>query len=165
MKDILFKTEDYVFSYRVAGVCVENGRVLLQTTTVNDDGYAFPGGHVSFGETNAETLKREFQEEIGAEIEVGELAWVGEVFFPWGDKPCHQICLYYNTKILSDSIPREGQFNAVDELDGKKSNLIFKWIPIAELKNYPVYPPETVEYLTSNGQPTTVRHFIYKEQA
>ncbi len=164
MKDILFKTEDYVFSYRVAGICVENGRVLLQTTTVNDDGYAFPGGHVSFGETNAETLKREFQEEIGAEIEVGELAWVGEVFFPWGDKPCHQICLYYNAKILSDSIPREGQFGAIDELDGKKANLIFKWIPITELKNYPVYPPETVEYLTTNGQPTTVMHFIYKEQ-
>ena len=28
--DILFKTEDYVFSYRVAGICIQNGKVLLQ---------------------------------------------------------------------------------------------------------------------------------------
>ena len=28
--DILFKTEDWVFSYRVAGICVHNGKVLLQ---------------------------------------------------------------------------------------------------------------------------------------
>lgn len=28
--DILFHTEDYVFSYRAAGICVQNGKVLLQ---------------------------------------------------------------------------------------------------------------------------------------
>ena len=94
MSDILFKTEGYVFSYRVAGICIKHGRVLLQKPA-NDDGFAFPGGHVAFGETNEETLIREFREEIGAEISVGELKWVGELFFRWGDVPCHQICLYY----------------------------------------------------------------------
>lgn len=72
MSDILFKTDDFVFSYRVAGICVQNGKVLLQKPT-NDPGYAFPGGHVAFNETNAETLIREFREEIGAQIEVGPL--------------------------------------------------------------------------------------------
>ena len=42
--DILFKTEDWVFSYRVAGICVQNGKVLLQTTTGEDRSFAFPGG-------------------------------------------------------------------------------------------------------------------------
>ena len=28
--DILFKTEDRVFSYRVAGICVQDGKVLLK---------------------------------------------------------------------------------------------------------------------------------------
>ena len=83
MGDILFKMDDYVFSYRVAGVCIQNGCVLLQKPT-NDDGYAFPGGHVEFGETNAETLIREFKEEIGADVRVGNLRWVAEVFFPVG---------------------------------------------------------------------------------
>ena len=58
--DILFKTEDRVFSYRVAGICVQNGMVLLQKPA-NDSAYAFPGGHVAFGETNAETLIRGVQ--------------------------------------------------------------------------------------------------------
>lgn len=78
--DILFKTDDHIFSYRVSGICIHNEKVLLHKAK-GDEGYAFPGGHVSFGETNAETLRREFMEEIGAEITVGELKWVGEIFF------------------------------------------------------------------------------------
>ena len=107
--DILFKTEDWVFSYRVAGICLQNGKVLLQKPT-NDSAHAFPGGHVEFGETNEETLIREFKEEIGADIRVGELKWVAEAFFPWGGKgkPCHQICLYYLVEILNPEIPKEG---------------------------------------------------------
>ena len=64
MSDILFKTEDYVFSYRVAGICIQNGKVLLQKPA-NDEGYAFPGGHCAIGETNEETLIRETREEAG----------------------------------------------------------------------------------------------------
>ena len=48
---------------------------------VNDTAYVIPGGHAKFGETNAETLIREFYEEIGAAISVGDLKWVGELFF------------------------------------------------------------------------------------
>ena len=50
MQDILFRTNDYIFSYRVAGILIRDGKVLLQKPT-NDTGYAFPGGHVGFGET------------------------------------------------------------------------------------------------------------------
>lgn len=58
MTDIIFKTEDYLFSYRVAGILVRNGKVLLQKPT-NNGAYAFPGGQIAFGETNAEALIRE----------------------------------------------------------------------------------------------------------
>ena len=37
MTDILFCTDSYVFSYRVAGVCIQNGKVLLQKPA-DDDG-------------------------------------------------------------------------------------------------------------------------------
>ncbi|WP_052098183.1 NUDIX hydrolase [Paenibacillus stellifer] len=94
MADILFKTDEHVFSYRVAGILIRNGSVLLQKP-VHDPGYVVPGGHVGFGETNEETLIREFREELAADITVNGLRWVGEIFFPWGGKPCHQICLYY----------------------------------------------------------------------
>lgn len=72
MKDILFKTDDFVFSYRVAGICIRDGKVLLQKPS-DDDGYAFPGGHAALGETNEQTLIREFKEETGADIKVGGL--------------------------------------------------------------------------------------------
>lgn len=78
--DILLHAGNYLFSYRVAGICVQNRKILLQKP-VNDTAYVIPGGHAKFGETNAETLIREFYEEIGAAISVGDLKWVGELFF------------------------------------------------------------------------------------
>lgn len=92
--DILFKNDDFVFSYRVGGILKHNGKILLQRPK-NDD-YAIIGGHVAAMETSMETLKREFEEELHAKIEVDNLLAIGEIYFPWGKRPCHQICLYYN---------------------------------------------------------------------
>lgn len=161
MNDILFKTEDAVFSYRVAGICVENGRVLLQTTTGEDRSFAFPGGHAAFGETNAETLVREFKEEIGADIRVGELKWVAEIFFPWGGKPCHQICLYYMVEIVNPEIPREGVFLAKEHLEGRSFDLEFHWVPLDQVRKLGVYPTNAQELLTQLH--AGVQHFIYRE--
>ena len=58
MRDISYNTEDYIFSYRAAGILVHENKVLLQKPNNSDD-YAFPGGQVMFGETNAERLFRE----------------------------------------------------------------------------------------------------------
>ncbi len=160
MFDILFKTPDYTFSYRVAGICVQNGKVLLQKPT-NDKGYAFPGGHVAFGETNAETLIREFKEEIGADISVGELKWVAEIFFPWGKKPCHQICLYYLINIDTPDIPKDGMFYAQEHIEGRDFKIEFHWVPLEKVKDILVYPVNTVELLQRLGE--GVQHFIYRE--
>ena len=161
MADILFKTDDWVFSYRVAGICVQEGKVLLQTTTGEDRSFAFPGGHVEFGETNEETLIREFREEIGADIAVGELKWVAEVFFPWGSRPYHQICLYYMVEIQNPGIPRNGFFLAKEHMEGRSFNLEFHWVPLEEVKKREVYPTQTPELLQKLDD--GVQHFVYKE--
>ena len=158
--DILFKTEEYIFSYRVAGICINNGKVLLQKPT-NDNAFAFPGGHVEFGETNAQTLIREFKEEIGVDISVGDLKWVAEIFFPWGDRPCHQICLYYIVDITSNNIPLEGMFIGKEKIEGRKFDLEFHWIPISKLNNIDVYPTNVVELM--NKIDGGVQHFVYQE--
>ena len=152
--DILYKTENWVFSYRVAGICVRDGKVLLQKP-VNDTAYALPGGHVAFGETNEETLVREFKEELGADIRVGELKWVAENFFPWGDKPCHQICLYY---MVDGPISADTRFMGIEE---RNVPLEFCWIPIDALKDLEVYPVEARELLTKLDE--GVQHFVFKE--
>ncbi len=161
MPDILFKTDNYVFSYRVAGICIQNGKVLLQKPT-NDNGFAFPGGHVALGETNEEALIREFKEEIGADISVEKLKWVGELFFPWGEKPCHQICLYYAIEIEDIHTPMDGIFMAQEQHEGRNLEMEFHWMPIDEISHIEIYPTNTVQLLDnlSDG----VQHFIYREQ-
>lgn len=67
MSDLLFKTNGNVFSYRVGGVLIHNGKLLMQNS-VDNEGYSFVGGHALFGETTEETLIREFKEELNAEI-------------------------------------------------------------------------------------------------
>ena len=162
MNDLLFKSDTGVFSYRVAGICVQNGKVLLQTTTGEDRSFEFPGGHVAFGETNAQTLAREFKEELGAEITVGDLKWVAEVFFPWGNKPCHQICLYYMVEITNPDIPMEGVFRGVEQMEGRKFELEFHWVPLEEVNQLELYPTNTRELLQKLD--AIVQHFVYREE-
>lgn len=160
MSDILFKTPEAVFSYRVAGICVRNGKVLLQKST-NDTAYAFPGGHVAFGETNEETLVREFREETGADIRVGELKWVAEIFFPWGDKPCHQICLYYMVELVTEGVLSESCAIGTELIEGRDFKLEFHWMPISELDGIELYPSNAPELMKKLDE--GVQHFVYKQ--
>ena len=130
--DILFKNDHFVFSYRVGGILKHNGKILLQRPK-NDD-YAIIGGHVAAMETSMETLKREFEEEIHAKIEVDNLLAIGEIYFPWGKRPCHQICLYYNVHLVDDNIPLDGVFHGYDELNNERIDLDFCWVPLEDLK-------------------------------
>ena len=50
--DILFKNDDFVFSYRVGGILIRNRKILLQRPK-NDD-YSIIGGHVAAMETSIE---------------------------------------------------------------------------------------------------------------
>jgi ADP-ribose pyrophosphatase YjhB (NUDIX family) len=160
-KDIIFNTDEYVFSYRVAGVLVHNGKVLLQRTE-NDPAYAVPGGHVALGETNEETLVREFKEEANVDIKVGKLKWVGEIFFPWGEKPCHQICLFYNISLAENTnIPLNGAFWGTEQLEDKSFKLEFSWIKIKDIETIELYPIEIKKFLAEGL--SQVEHFVYKQ--
>ncbi|HJC25725.1 MAG TPA: NUDIX domain-containing protein [Candidatus Eisenbergiella merdavium] len=157
-KDILFKNETYIFSYRVGGILLQDGKILLQKPQ-NDD-YAIIGGHVAAMETTEQTLKREFEEEIKTKIEVDNLMAVGEIFFPWGDRPCHQICLYYRIRLCDPkAIPLSGIFHGYDELGNERIDLDFCWVPLEDLKDgVKVYPVELIPHILSNEN--EVFHFV-----
>jgi len=161
MNDILFHRDNYVFSYRVAGILLRDNKILLQKPT-NDTAYAIPGGHVELGETNAETLIREFKEEIGVDITVGDLKWVWENFFPWGDKPCHQICLYYDVKLINEKqIPLDGVFVGDERIEGRDFKIEFHWTPIKALNQIEVYPTNIADLIKRYDE--GVLHFVYRE--
>ena len=161
MGDILFHKEDYVFSYRVAGILICDNKVLLQKPN-DSEYYAFPGGHVSYGETTSETLIREFLEEAGADIEIAELQWVEENFFSWSGKPCHQISLSHLVKLKDAAqIPYDGRFIGKEYRENDANAIYFYWIPLDEVKNINVYPTNAAELLLCLDE--GVKHFVYRE--
>lgn len=161
MGDILVHYEDSVFSYRTAAILLRDNKILLQKPT-NDTGYAIPGGHVAFGEINSQTLEREFKEEIGADITVGMLKWVGELFFQWGGKPCHQICLYYDVVLKDETqIPLDGIFLGNECIEGRNFEMEFHWIPLDSLDGMEVYPTNIPDLLKRYHD--GVQCFVYRE--
>lgn len=160
MKDLLFKTDEFIFSYRVAGILIHEGKILLQTAG-NDPGYAFPGGHVAYGETHQQTLEREFLEETGLKIRVGDLKWVGEIFFPWGSKPCQQICLYYLVDALEPEKIQAMAETALDAAGDIKASVHFHWIDLAKIPELEIYPEDAKAFLAQLDQ--GVKHFVYRE--
>lgn len=159
--DILFAEDSFIFSYRVDGIIIHDNKILMQKPK-NDVGYTFIGGHVSSCETSEEALKREFIEELHTDIKVKNLFAIGEVFFPWKSKPCHQISLYYKVELnnLSD-IPMEETFTGYDEHNGENYELDFCWIDLNTLKTVKVYPVELVPYILKNSN--NVIHFISRQ--
>lgn len=159
-RDILFKTEDLVFSYRVGGLLYSGGKVLLQKPK-NDD-YAVIGGHVSALESTAETLVREYKEELHVNIEVEDLLAVGEIFFPWGNRPCHQICLYYKVRLAEgETLPAGEVFHGWDELDNERIDLDFCWVPAEDVPELVVYPLELRPYIAA--PPVHPVHFVSRQ--
>jgi len=156
--DILFDTAEWKFSYRVAAIVIKDGKLLLQKPE-DDDGFAFIGGHVAFGETGAQALTREFQEELGLKLQVGSLAAVGEIRFLWG-KPCQQIGLYYRAE-LPGIEPWEGPRFGWDEVGGQRTDLGFYWVPVEAIRQgtVKIYPPQ----LLGNLEKKELVHFVYNE--
>jgi NUDIX domain. len=108
-------------------------------------------------------LIREFKEEIGAQVKVQELKWVGELFFPWGEKPCHQICLFYFIELTDETqIPMEGTWVGTEHIEGRNFDMEFFWMPLLEIKNIEVYPNNASELIAHIHE--GVQHFVYREK-
>lgn len=160
-RDLIFKEDDFVFSYRIAGILIRDRKILLQKP-IGDEGYSIPGGHVSFGETSEQALIREFREEIGADIATDRLILVGENYFPWGDRPCQQIGLYYTVSLRGEGqIPLEGAFPALDDAGKPRDDLLMHWIPLDALDDMLLYPTNILPHIRSI--PEHPIHFIYRQ--
>ena len=59
---------------RVRGIILDDGKVaLIERAKADRVYYIFPGGGVENGETHLQALLREMKEELGIEVDAGEL--------------------------------------------------------------------------------------------
>jgi len=119
-----------------------NGRLLLCRNVAN--GYAFlPGGHIEPGETAAAALAREFMEECGVPVTVGNLLLVNEHRFVQDDRPRHEINLVFHVE------PRQGPWP--QRMQSLEKAISFEWIEPAALPEAKLLPPPLLAWLLAGG--------------
>lgn len=136
---ICLPVENALFNFRVAGVAVQNGKLLLHRTPT-DNFWSLPGGRVDMFEFSRETLLREMLEEIGKTVSVGNLLWVVENFFEYNDIKHHEIGFYYQMEI--SDLENQDDFIVIEE----ENELLFHWEEIDKVNPESIYP----EFITKD---------------
>lgn len=114
---------------RVSGLLVRDDQVLLIEHKKNDDiYYLLPGGGAEKEENLEISLQREFQEELGMEVEVGGLIQVAQTISP--DKKRNILHLVF--RITSNDHPKN------TDIDQRVSG--FKWLNTKNTSECLFYP-------------------------
>lgn len=149
-----------LFSFRVAGLILRDGHVLVQQIP-GEDFWAMPGGRAEIGETSGETIVREMQEELGCRVSVDRLLWSVENFFGDAEYRYHELGFYYLLK-LEDEFPFHPEDIVHTVLDGPTA-VQFRWLPATTEafeanRVFPLFLREGIEAL-----PQRHRHLIADE--
>lgn len=156
---VAFGKDQAHFNYRVAGVAIHDGHVLLDRNSRNTY-WVLPGGHPEMMEPMTEALQREFKEEIGADIKVIRMLWVMENFFH-KSKNIHELSFYFMIDLDPDSILLQSK----GPFFGKEHNhqLTFQWFPINQetLANLPLFPGYLSQALLSI--PEYPQHILFND--
>jgi 8-oxo-dGTP diphosphatase len=87
---------------RICGLCWRDNSLLLvnHTGITDSDFWAPPGGGLEFGESFEECLKKEFLEETGLNVEVGNFRFGCEFI----QRPLHSVELFFDVKEISGEL-------------------------------------------------------------
>jgi len=104
------------------------------------------GGTIEFGEPAAETVRREFREEIHANVAVGQLLGVLENVFVYEGNPGHEIVFAFEARLADDRLRRVKSIASV-ESDGIA--FVARWIPLHAFRTgtAPLYPDGLLELI------------------
>ena len=134
--DLTLNVEDYILNIRAGGIITHNGKILLHHN-LNKDHYAILGGRMEIGESSEETVKREFKEELGKDVETKEYVATIENFFEIENKKYHEIMFIYKLEFVDDEDKKIEE--NLSNLEGK-DYLKYEWIDIEKLDEYNLYP-------------------------
>ena len=122
------------FNLRVYGLLFNSkNEVLISDERRNGVSFTkFPGGGLEFGEGLSAALKREFQEEIGIEVEVGELFYVNDFLQVSAFNKDHELLSFYYFVNYADCTQiRIEKYTHPLTNEGEKQ----RWISLSELEN------------------------------
>lgn len=122
------------FNVRIYGVCIENNCLLITDEIRGGMKMTkLPGGGLEFGEGIEDALIREFEEEMGILVEVGDIFYVNPFLETSGFTPSDQvIAMFYWVKLLErpeDTIFSDKAFD-FEEKEGMQK---FRWFPLEKL--------------------------------
>ena len=130
----------------------KNGALLVnqnQNEKTGERYVALPGGHVDPGEHCVEALQREIEEELAARCTVGDLAFVVENIYPGrreGETQRHELTLFFDAQIEGETTQGDGTIYSPEAWKA------FKWLPLAEMGNANLLPPDAKAFLTGASQ-------------
>lgn len=123
------------FNIRVYGLYVERGKLLLtDEIRLGIKMTKLPGGGLQMGEGLEAGLKREWQEELGVEIEVGEIFYVNPFLQISAFRATEEVmCLYFWVRPVSSlSVPFTTQ--ALDFPTDDNDQQVFRWVSLDAIK-------------------------------
>lgn len=120
--------EDMSVSIHVYGIAIDDGKALISPQF---DGYDWPGGTSKLGEDTIQTLKREYKEETGLDVEPIKLLDVETSLFHHYKRNTdhHAILIFYLVKIVGGTITDAGF-----DTDEKEYARLAEWVPITEIR-------------------------------
>ena len=138
---------------RPLAICVfsRDGRILAAEgfDPLKQETFYRPlGGGIEFGETGAETVRRELREEIGAEV--AEVHYLGalENIFTFNGQPGHEIVLVYDGRLTDESLYTQSEIHGQDN---ETLKFVAVWKSLDEFgPEAPLYPDGLVELLRLN---------------
>lgn len=155
--NVNFRIDDVRFNYRLAGVTVRDGKVLLHKVEGNNF-WSLPGGRCAINEDSRTALGREYEEEMGQTVELTRVLWLVEYFY--NEKATgenfHELSVIYEVVLPENGKFMNEEFEGVEA--GKK--ILFKWFDLRELKDlefYPVFLKEKLQKL-----PESMEHIIFR---
>ena len=128
------------------GLALKNGKLLVSEGydhSKKQTFYRCLGGGIEFLEKSTDALKREFLEEINANIIIDNFLGISENIFTYQGKKAHELVLYY--KISIDDNDYKDEYIVNDD-DGQSKAT---WVDINDFKNGNkiLYPEDVFKYL------------------
>lgn len=156
---ITFDRENNRFNYRVVGIAIFEGKVLLHKAEI-DNFWSLPGGRVEMLEPSDASLRREMLEELGVAVEIDRLLWWVENFFDYNGKNYHELALYYLMKLPPETAftGETGPFVGIEE----GTDLTFQWFGLDELDGLVIYPSFLKQGL--RALPDSPQHVIHYDE-